>query len=133
MEYIKDFQSVRVEPSQMAEHVKKLITNHEQERFIAVYLSNSGEIISSETLFIGGSSSSIVDNKILFRHALLNKAEAIIIAHNHPSNNLEPSAQDIQTTNKIKQACELLNIKLLDHIIINSLEQFTSFNLLKLI
>lgn len=65
----------------------------------------------------GGLDSSISDPKAIFQRALLSGAAAIALCHNHPSGDTTPSESDFETTNRIKNGCELLGIKLIDHLI----------------
>ncbi|MEY2764107.1 MAG: hypothetical protein RLZZ205_531, partial [Bacteroidota bacterium] len=69
----------------------------------------------------------IVDIKLIMSVALKSLASGIILSHNHPSGNLDPSEEDIKITQRIKSACELLDIKLLDHIIMSPTKDYTSF------
>jgi len=66
----------------------------------------------------GGVSGTVVDAKIIFKMATEHLASAIILAHNHPSGNLRPSQADINLTNKLKEAGNILEIPVLDHLII---------------
>ena len=66
-----------------------------------------------------------IDNGAVFRRALLNNAEGIIQLHNHPSGNPKPSPDDIRFTSNLKKACDLMDIKLLDHIIFTDGEFFS--------
>lgn len=102
------------------------------EEFWCVYLNQSNKVIFKERLTKGGINQSIVDIRILFANALSHLATAIVIAHNHPSGNLQPSAQDIAITKSIKNAGELMQIKLLDHLIFSqtSYYSFADENLL---
>jgi DNA repair protein RadC len=74
----------------------------------------------------GGMTGTVADPKLIFAAALKGAACGIILAHNHPSNNLKPSISDEQLTTKIKEGGKLLDIKLLDHLIISS-EGYYSF------
>ncbi len=76
----------------------------------------------------GGITGTLVDLRILFAVALKTLATSIIVCHNHPSGNLKPSHSDVILTNKIKKASELLDIKLLDHIIITPSQEYFSFS-----
>jgi DNA repair protein RadC len=60
----------------------------------------------------------VVDNKIVFAEALRSKASSMIVCHNHPSGNMVPSESDIALTRKIAEACKLLDMTLLDHLIV---------------
>jgi DNA repair protein RadC len=66
----------------------------------------------------GGVSATMVDIKIVAKYAVENLANAVILAHNHPSGNLQPSDHDIKLTEKIKQGLQLLDIRVLDHVIL---------------
>ena len=90
--------------------------NHEE--FWVLFLNRANVIVKKERISSGGITGTVVDQKIILKKALLNLASSIILVHNHPSGNLNPSIQDKKVTQKIKLACELLEINLLDHIII---------------
>jgi len=91
----------------------------DQEHFIALFLDNKHRVNSFKVLFSGGQTSSAVDPKILFRNSLLMGAAAIIVAHNHPTGDTRPSTEDIVLTKQIRQGCETLGLRLLDHIIVS--------------
>jgi DNA repair protein RadC len=91
-----------------------------QEEFKILLLNNANEVLGINSLSKGGSKGTVVDIKLLFSIALKTCATAIIIAHNHPSGKLKPSEADIAITKKIRSAGELLDIKLLDHLIITN-------------
>lgn len=88
------------------------------EEFWAVFLNQSNKVIHIAQLTQGGISQSIVDVRVLFKTALEYFSTGIIVAHNHPSGNKKPSTEDINITKKIKDAGNLMNIQLLDHLII---------------
>lgn len=90
--------------------------NHEE--FWVLYLNRANVVIRKHRISSGGVSGTVVDQKIILKKALLNLASSIILVHNHPSGNLKPSVQDKNVTKKMKLACELLEINLLDHLII---------------
>lgn len=102
------------------------------EEFWTIFLNQSNKVIHISQLTQGGINQSIVDIRILFKNALDHFATGIIVAHNHPSGNLKPSSEDIHITKKIKEAGNLMNIQLLDHLIItqNSYLSFADENLL---
>lgn len=91
-----------------------------QEYFKVMYLDRGHKVNGIHTLSIGGMEATITDIKIIFTGALLAKASAIIVCHNHPSGNLRPSPQDDNLTRRISDAGKILEIKLLDHIIITA-------------
>jgi len=89
-----------------------------QENVVAIYLNTKNEIIKKETIFIGTLNSSVAHPREIFKHAVRYSAARIIVGHNHPSGNPEPSEADHQFTNRIIQAGEIIGIELLDHIIV---------------
>ena len=99
---------------ELAPYVSDL--NHEE--FWVLYLNRANIVVKKERISQGGVSRTVVDQKIILKKALLNLASSIILVHNHPSGNLKPSIQDKKITQKMKSACELLEINLLDHLII---------------
>ena len=90
--------------------------NHEE--FWVLYLNRANIILRKNRISSGGVSGTVVDQKIILKKALLYLASSIVLVHNHPSGNLNPSIQDKKVTKKMKLACELLEINLLDHLII---------------
>ena len=95
-------------------------TIEHREYFWVMYLNQANKCIGAHMLSMGGLSSTVVDVRPLFQGALLANASNIIVSHNHPSGNLAPSSQDRNLTKKIKEAGELLDIKLLDHLIVSA-------------
>ena len=92
----------------------------DQEHFCILFLNNANKITGFKVLFSGGMNAATVDLKVVFRNALLFGACSLILVHNHPSNSLIASKEDIQITQEIKQAGKLLGIRLLDHIILTN-------------
>ncbi len=97
-----------------------------QEQFRVMLLDRKSSVLAVTTLSTGGLSSCIVDLKLAFATAIKGLASSIIIAHNHPSGNLKPSAEDQSLTTKFATAGKLLELPLLDHIIVTN-EGYTSF------
>lgn len=100
--------------------------NHEE--FWVVYLNQSAKVLAVENVSKGGITSTDVDVRLIAKKALELMATSIIVSHNHPSGEVHPSASDIQTTNTFKNALQLLNIKLLDHVILHG-DKYYSFAL----
>ena len=100
--------------------LRPLIGDIEKEEFWAVYLNQSNRIIRKERLSVGGIASTNVDIRLIMKGAILCNATGMIISHNHPSGNEKPSKEDNLITEQIKKSAELLNIRLIDHIIITS-------------
>lgn len=90
------------------------------EEFIMICLNRANKVIGYYKVSKGGMSGTIADPKVIFTMALNSGASAIIVAHNHPSGNLQPSQADRQITTKLINAGELLDIKVLDHIILTT-------------
>jgi DNA repair protein RadC len=99
--------------------IKTININYEQENFIVFFLNNQNRILTEEILFKGGFESCLICPNTIFRKALLNNSNKIILAHNHPSNSLNPSSEDINIFQMLKSAGEIINIKVLDSIIFN--------------
>lgn len=102
------------------EYFKNKIGNKKQEHFYCVYLDNSKKIIEEKLLFIGTINYSVVHPREVFKEAYLLSSSAIICVHNHPSNNIFPSKEDIEVTKRLIEVGNLLGIKVLDHIIIGN-------------
>ena len=96
------------------------------EEFWIVYLNNSNKIIGKEQSSKGGMTSTIVDSRIIMKTAIRLGATGLILAHNHPSGALRPSESDKLITKKLKRAGEILDIKVLDHLILTQ-ESYFSF------
>lgn len=98
-----------------------------QEEMILICLNRANKVIGYYKVSKGGTASTIVDPKVVFTTALnCVGTSGIILSHNHPSGNKQPSESDRQTTNKLKDAGKLLDIALLDHIIMTD-ESYFSF------
>ncbi len=81
-------------------------------------LRQNHSIIGAATVSKGGIAGTAVDVRELMRHAILQRATAIVLCHNHPSGNLRPSREDDQLTKRVATACETMNIQFVDHIIV---------------
>ncbi|MDP2665442.1 MAG: JAB domain-containing protein, partial [bacterium] len=90
---------------------------HKKEHFVALYLNARNELIHREDISIGTVNASIVHPRDVFAPALEHNATAVIVAHNHPSDNSEPSSEDLDVTARLKDAGKLLGITLVEHII----------------
>jgi len=95
------------------------------EEFWILYLNNAHKIIQSIQISKGGITGTLVDIRLVLKQALELGATALILAHNHPSGVLKPSIPDKQLTTKLKTACESLDIKVLDHLIITEKAYFS--------
>lgn len=88
-----------------------------KEQVIALYLDRANNLTGASLISTGGQSGCVIDAKVLFSEALLVGAAAIILAHNHPSGNLQPSEQDKAITKRLSEGANLLELRLLDHLI----------------
>ncbi|MCK4502711.1 MAG: JAB domain-containing protein [Desulfuromonadales bacterium] len=108
-------------PSPKAVHdVLKVFEKEEKEMFFVFYLNSRHEVNNAEIEFIGGWNKQLIDCKPVLKKALLNNSISVIVAHNHPSGSLIPSNADIKTTRKLREALELLDIELNDHLIFST-------------
>ncbi len=98
-------------------YLQPLLMDLDHEQFWIIMLNRANEVIESQKVSIGGRAATIVDPKIIFKKALDKKATSIIVSHNHPSGQLKPSSVDLQITKKLREAGQILDIPLLDHII----------------
>ena len=95
------------------------------EEFWIVFLNNSNKVLHKHQLSKGGITGTLVDVRLVLKMALEVGATGLILAHNHPSGNLKPSEADKNLTNKLQQAAQSLDIKVLDHLIITDKKYFS--------
>lgn len=103
--------------SQVADHLATYLNGRERETFVVLFLNRKHALISTEILFEGTLTQAAVHPREIVRYALLKNAAAVICGHNHPSGETRPSTDDQVITSKIKRACELVEVQLLDHVI----------------
>lgn len=94
------------------------IRNSKREHFVAFYLDTRGTLIDRQVVSVGTLDASLVHPREVFEPAVSLHASSIIVAHNHPSGNLEPSAEDREVTDRLNRAGKILGIRLLDHVIV---------------
>jgi DNA repair protein RadC len=114
-------------PGAMLPYLKILMEGLVMEVFVIFWLTTNNNVFGFEIISQGSLDSSIVHPREVFRSACVSTAASIILAHNHPSGNPEPSAGDISITKKIAEAGKLLDIPVFDHIIFAGGETYTSF------
>lgn len=112
--------------SDIAHHYMEKLKDKKKEYFIAVFLDSKNKIIKDEIISIGTLNSSLVHPREVFKEAIKNSANAIILVHNHPSGDCEASKADEQISNRFNECGKLLKIKITDHIIIGK-ESYFSF------
>lgn len=88
-------------------------------------LNKSNKVIKKQQVSRGGISGTLIDIRLIIKDAIENLASGIILIHNHPSGNITPSEEDNQITKKLKEACSLLEIELIDHVIIADNKYFS--------
>ena len=101
------------------------LRHEEKENCLCIFLDGSMKLIREVIISIGSVNASIVSSREIFMEALNAKAVYLVLLHNHPSGNSEPSREDKKTTENIRKACDLMEIPLLDHIIIGEDEYFS--------
>lgn len=105
-------------PEDVYKLIKADLANKQQEYFVGIYLNNKSEVIAKKIITIGNNNSTIFDHKELLKWGLKYNSAGIIIAHNHPSGNFNPSKADVEITKLLIEQSKLLEMNLLDHIII---------------
>jgi DNA repair protein RadC len=113
-------------PQDVAEIFIPILRDDNKEKFIVVCLNSANKIIKHETISIGNLNSSVVHPREVFKVAIDNSSASIILIHNHPSGNPEPSNEDIRITKKIVETGKIMEIPVFDHLIIAG-ETYTSF------
>ena len=103
----------------VAELVRNLIRHADREYLLVISVDAKAKPVGIEMVSIGTISEIRVDTKDIFKHAILSNACGVIVIHNHPSGELEPSSEDIQFTKKMIKVGRLLGIDVLDHVIIS--------------
>ena len=102
------------------------LENETQERFVALLLNGKHRVMGFAEVSRGTLTASLVHPREVFAPALREHAAAIIVAHNHPSGDPEPSLEDIEVTRRLHEAGRILGVPLLDHIIVGEGGSFTS-------
>lgn len=112
-------------PKDAYEMIKEQLEGLDREQFIIACLNTKNEPTNISVVSVGSLNKAIVHPREVFKTAILSNAASIMAFHNHPSGDTTPSDQDIQLTNRLYEAGELLGIKVLDHLIIGD-GSFTS-------
>ena len=112
-------------PDKLVDYLRFSLAYSHQEEFFVIFMNGRGNVIKSEVMFKGNSSSAVVGVDEILRKALLLKAKGLIVAHNHPSDNCNPSEADIDLTANLARSCALMGLTLHDHIIISRTGYFS--------
>ena len=107
-------------PKKIFEHTKYLFYDLKQEYFYAIYFNNKQQLIGEKLLFIGTINKSITHPREIFKEAYLLSASSIVVLHNHPSDDLTPSKEDLVFTNNLISLGNLQGIPVIDHIIVGN-------------
>lgn len=130
-EVIVKYKKTKKEPFRITESkdvsnfIRKHLPDNSREHFVCLYLDGQHAVIAYAIVSSGIANHSVVHPREIFQRAVLCGAVAIVIAHNHPSGNINPSKEDITVTTQISEASNVLGIKLLDHIIITNNSEFS--------
>lgn len=98
-----------------------------QEQFVVMYLNRANRVLGIYRSGIGGITGTVADPRLILATALKVAAVSIILSHNHPSGNLRPSRQDEEITQKLREGAKFMDIKVLDHLILDYKGQYYSF------
>lgn len=110
---------VIVSSADAARIVQPLMQDLNHEIFCVLFLNHANHYLRHEVISSGGLTGTVADIRLILKQALLINASQIVLAHNHPSGNLKASTADRQLTQKLKEASDLMDIRLLDHLIIS--------------
>ena len=114
-----------VSSQKLAKKMQQELGDKKQEHLVALYLNTQNQIIHQQTIFIGSATRSIAEPREILHYALKHMATSVILVHNHPSGAVSPSRNDDHVTKLVKEACELMGIVLLDHLIVSHSDYFS--------
>ena len=109
----------------LAKKMQQELGHKKQEHLVALYLNTQNQIIHQQTIFIGSATRSIAEPREILHYAIKHMATSLILVHNHPSGAVSPSRNDDQVTKLVKDACDLMGIVLLDHLIVSHSSYFS--------
>ncbi len=101
-----------------AEIILPMLSDRTEEAFCVLYLNQANKLLHHGIISTGGITGTVADIRVILKEALLRGANQLIVAHNHPSGNLQPSNADRSLTTKLKEAAGWMDMRLLDHLII---------------
>ena len=124
----KEEEKIKITGSKIAyDLLNRYLSDLPHEEFRILLLNRANQVIREEFISKGGVSGTVVDVRIICKTAIENYASGVILSHNHPSGQVQPSMEDKSITKKLKEALAFFDVKLLDHIIIGEVRYF-SFN-----
>lgn len=109
-------------PKDAADYVMARFRDETREHFLAMLLDKKNQVLAVRVISIGGLTSSVVHPREVFREAVLASAAAVILLHNHPSGNPNPSEEDVSLTERLAEAGRIMGIDVIDHIVIGDNE-----------
>ena len=109
----------------LAKKMQQELGDKKQEHLVALYLNTQNQIIHQQTIFIGSATRSIAEPREILHYAIKHMATSVILVHNHPSGAVSPSRNDDHVTKLVKEACELMGIVFLDHLIVSHFDYFS--------
>ena len=109
----------------LAKKMQQELGYKKQEHLVALYLNTQNQIIHQQTIFIGSATRSIAEPREILHYAIKHMATSLILVHNHPSGAVAPSRNDDHVTKLVKEACDLIGIVLLDHLIVSHSNYFS--------
>ena len=121
---IKDVPQIK-SSKDVADIFQPLLSDLLHEEFWILFLNRSNKVINKMKLSQGGISGTVTDVRLVMKKAIECLASGIIVCHNHPSGNLNPSESDSKITQKIKEAGNLMDIQILDHLIISDKDYYS--------
>ncbi|WP_413728297.1 JAB domain-containing protein [Sodalis sp. RH19] len=105
-------------PSAVGDFLRLKLAGEPNEVFAAIFLNSAHEVLAYEPLFHGSITEAAIYPRVVVQHAMMHNAAALIMAHQHPSGNTEPSAADRAITQQLKVALAIIDVRVLDHLII---------------
>ncbi len=115
-------------PDDAAAFIRSVLPDNSREHFVALYLDGAHQVASYSVVASGSAASCIVHPREVLQRAILSGAVSMIVAHNHPSGDPTPSDEDVRVTKRLRDAGELLRIRLLDHLILTDLTHESIIN-----
>ncbi len=115
-------------PGDAAKIVMDYLRGVDREHFVGLYLNTANNLITIHTISVGTLNSSLVHPREVFKLAYMVNAASVVVSHNHPSGNAEPSQEDLAITKQLVEAGKILGIPLYDHVIVTEGNGFTSFS-----
>ena len=114
-----------ISSQKLAKKMQQELGHKKQEHLVALYLNTQNQIIHQQTIFIGSATRSIAEPREILHYAIKHMATSLILVHNHPSGAVAPSRNDDHVTKLVKEACDLMGIILLDHLIVSHSNYFS--------